>query len=178
MANRIVSKRLVGISKQSPLHGRFGRLPLWQQRMIVRVVLAGAKFANRILPGYTSPNDAGKYELIVDHDMPASYVNSGTFITSGDQINASDFGLGGFEAVGVDSLINGTSVPGGPFPSIVAEVALGGSVAGSGVAGLTLGATAVASAVLHYFQSPTRATEFANTTNLSSAFVRLRIMAV
>jgi hypothetical protein len=60
--------------------------------------------ANRILAGYVAPNDSNKYEMLVDHDGPASYVNTGTFNTSGEQINASDFGLGGFEDIGSDML--------------------------------------------------------------------------
>jgi hypothetical protein len=130
---------------------------------------------NRILAGYVAPNDSGKYELIVDHDGPASYNNTGTFTTSGEQVNASDFGLGGFETVGVDSLASdGASV---------VEVCLGCTVAGAtfatgaGSSSQVPGPVAT-TAVLHWFTGVTRSTEVANATNLSARSVRLRIVGV
>jgi hypothetical protein len=59
--------------------------------------------ANRILPGYMNQVGA-KLEIIVDHDGPAAYNNTGVALTSGETINASDFGIGGFEVVQCDSL--------------------------------------------------------------------------
>jgi hypothetical protein len=176
--NRVVSIRLVGVSKEHARRSRAWRLafalPQWQQRLCVRLAFAGSLFANRILPGYVSPNDAGKYEMVVDHDGPASYINASA-ANSGEQINASDFGLGGFESVGVDSLVNTVATAGGSLQGVV-EVSLGSIVTTN--TGLALGATAVASAVLHWFEAATRSTEFPAASNLSTSFVRLRVMAV
>lgn len=172
--NRVVSLRLVGVSKASQASHILSGFPLWLQRCFVRLMFAGTLFANRILPGYVSPNDAGKYEMVVDHDGPASYVNV-SLANSGEQINASDFGLGGFESVGVDSMVNVNGLGGGTIQGVV-EVSLGSVVATN--TGIPFGASAVASAVLHWFTGATRGTEIPAATNLSTAFVRLRIMAV
>ena len=128
--------------------------------------------ANRVLAGYIAPNDSGKYDLMIDHDGPASYANTGTFGTSGEQINAADFGIGGFELIGVDSVTSdGVSV---------CEVVLGATVAG-GVIGAPPPAPpgpVFTTAVIHWFTSVTRVTEFANATNLAGKTVRLRILGV
>src|SRR5579864_7201091 len=58
----------------------------------------------RPLPGYPCPNEKGSYDWIGDVDGPASYVNTGTFGTSGQQLNAADFGMGGFEIVDIPAL--------------------------------------------------------------------------
>lgn len=175
--NRLVSFRFIGISeKHEKMHRLFGALPLWQQWAAARLVYATALFANRVLPGYVAPNDAGKYDLVFDHDGPASYTangGAGGFITGGDTVNALDVGMSGFESVGVDSVVNAPSVTGGPFGAVVVEVKLGGAATG-----IPLGASALASLTLFYFQSPTRGTEFSTGNNLSSAFVRLRVMCV
>lgn len=129
--------------------------------------------ANRILAGYVAPNDSNKYEMLVDHDGPASYVNTGTFNTSGEQINASDFGLGGFEDIGSDMLSSdGVNV---------CEVVLGATIAGAtnmqpapaaGPGGV------FQTAVIHWFTGVTRQTEVANAVNLAGKYIRLRIVAV
>lgn len=54
--------------------------------------------ANKILDGYPTPI-SDKLELIADHDGPTSYLNPTPFTANGEIINASDFGLGGFETV-------------------------------------------------------------------------------
>lgn len=129
--------------------------------------------ANRILAGYVAPNDSNKYELLVDHDGPALYTNTGTFGTSGEQINASDFGIGAFEDIGADMCsTDGTS-----------EIII---VPGATTAGATNIATAPATspgplfttAVLHWFQTGSRNTEQPNNTVLSGKYVRLRIIGV
>jgi len=128
--------------------------------------------ANRFLAYYPCPNESGGYDILVDHDGPASYVNTGTFNTSGDQINASDFGIGGFEDIGSDMLTSdGTSV---------CEI-----VPGATVAGATNLATQpqagqpgplFQTAVIHWYNSPTRTTEYGNASVLSAKTIRLRIV--
>lgn len=130
--------------------------------------------ANRSLPGY--PQQVGaKIELVIDHDGPASYNNTSTFATSGEQINASDFGLGGFEYVEADGLSSdGVNA---------VQVLLGATVAGAtnlqpAPANAQSPAPAVQTAVLHWFTTPSSATESSNGTNLSTKFIRLRIRGV
>jgi len=113
--------------------------------------------------------------MVVDHDGPASYVNSGTFGTSGDQINAADFGIGGFEMVDeVDLSSDGVNA---------LQVVLGATVAGATNLQPSPTATgapgpAVTTAVLHWYTTPSSATEVANGVSLSGKFVRLRIRGV
>ena len=132
--------------------------------------------ANRILAGYVAPNDSNKYEMLVDHDGPASYVNTGTLNTSGDQINASDFGLGGFEVIGADVLSSDS------VNEVV--VALGATVAGATSLAPTPAASpgpVVTTAVLHWFtglRGIGGAVEVANGVNLSGKYIRLRIVGV
>lgn len=127
--------------------------------------------AIRILAGYISPNDAGKYDMIFDLDGPASYVNTGTFLTSGQQINASQLGVGGFEDIGSDMIASdGTSVV------EVVPAAVGSTPAPAGPAG-SVGKVFTA-ATLHWFNGVTRGTEFANLTNLSTKYIRLRAVCV
>jgi hypothetical protein len=57
--------------------------------------------ANRVI---SNSVQGVKHILVVDHDGPASYNNTGVFTTSGETINASDFGYGGFEFVDEISL--------------------------------------------------------------------------
>jgi hypothetical protein len=129
--------------------------------------------ANRILAGYVAPNDTGKYDILVDHDGPASYNNTGTFNTSGEQINASDFGLGGFEDVGCDMLSSdGVNV---------VEIVLGATIAGATSmqpAPQNPPGGVFTTAVIHWFTGVTRSAEVANTVNLSTKYIRLRIIGV
>jgi hypothetical protein len=129
--------------------------------------------ANRVLAGYVSPNDSGKYDLIVDHDGPASYVNSGTFATSGEQINASDFGLGGFEDVGADMISSD-----GVNEVIVVPGATIGGLTNLNPALPNSPGPAFTTAVLHWFTTAARATEVSNAVNLSGKFIRLRMVGV
>lgn len=129
--------------------------------------------ANRILAGYPQPVGA-KYEIIVDIDGPASYLNSGTFGTSGQQINAADFGFGGIEYIEVDGLSSdGVNA---------VQLVLGAT---------TLGVTnlqpappagqpgqAAQSAVIHWYTSPSSAAEVANGTNLAGKYVRVHMRLV
>lgn len=130
--------------------------------------------ANRFLAGYPAPNDAAKYDIIVDHDGPASYVNTGTFGTSGEQINAADFGIGGWEDVGCDMLSSDAA------NEVV--VAPGATVAGANnlqpapQAGQP-GAIFV-TAVLHWFTIANRAAEVANGVPLNTKYIRIRMVAV
>lgn len=99
---RIISKRMIG------LRTKRGRDILTSQGLLASVarhlLLGGTRFVTRIMPGYVMPI-ADKYEIICDVDGPASYLNSGAVNnTSGQPINASDFGIGGFELVDAQSL--------------------------------------------------------------------------
>ena len=129
--------------------------------------------AYRPLAGYPAPNDTGKYDFIFDLDGPASYNNTGTFNTSGQQINAADFGLGGFESL---------DAPGMSSDGVnVVEIVLGATIAGTNMgAGGVPGSsgTVATTAVIHWWTNVTRAAEVANTTNLSGKFIRLRIVGV
>ena len=119
--------------------------------------------ANRFLDGYSLPI-GDKIEIVVDHDGPASYVNTATFATSGEVINASDFGIGGFELVQVDALSNdGLNY---------AYVVLSGQSTSTGVKG-TLGTQAT----IHWFVVAT-GVEVANAVNLSTKSIRLQIRGV
>jgi hypothetical protein len=129
--------------------------------------------ANRILAGYIAPNGAGKYDLIVDHDGPTSYNNTGTFGTSGEQINALDLGVGGFEDVGADMATSD-----GVNEIVVVPGATTAGAVNLQPAPTSPPGAAFTTAVLHWFTTAARATEVANTTNLSGKYIRLRIVAV
>ena len=118
--------------------------------------------ANRILPGYVMPV-GDKYEVVVDHDGPASYNNTGTPATSGETINASDLGLGGIELCQVDALSSDGL-------NYVLVTIVGQSTSGN------VG-NAVTSVTLRWFVVATNA-EVANTVNLSGKSVRLQIRGV
>src|ERR1700678_2878105 len=117
--------------------------------------------ANRILPGYLT-QISDKLEVVVDHDGPASYNNTGTFATSGETINASDFGLGGFELVQIDAL----SSDGLNYGYVVL---VGQST--------SVGGNAVPTAVIHWYVLATNV-EVANAQNLSTKSLRLQIRGV
>lgn len=130
--------------------------------------------ANRILAGYPQPVGE-KYEILADIDGPASYANTGTFATSGQQINAADFGFGGFESV--ETLTDATSdgVNG-------ITIVLGATVAGAtnlqpappaGQPG-----QAVTTAVIHWYTGPALTSEVANGVNLAGKYIRIRVRAV
>lgn len=129
--------------------------------------------ANRILAGYPQPVGA-KYEAYVDVDGPTSYTNSGTFSTSGQQINASDFGFGGIEYAEVDGLSSdGVNA---------VQLVLGATVVGAtnlqpappaGQPG-----QAASSLVIHWYTTPSSASEVANATNLSGKYIRLHLRLV
>jgi hypothetical protein len=128
--------------------------------------------ANRTLAGYPQPVGA-KYELVIDHDGPASYVNSGTFGTSGEQINAADFGLGGFEYIEADGL----SSDGANGVQIVLGATIGGATNLQPAPATSPGPLAT-TAVVHWYPVATLATEVANAVNLSGKYIRLRIRGV
>ena len=116
--------------------------------------------ANRILDGYSMPI-GDKIEIIVDHDGPASYVGGAA---GGETINASDFGLGGFELVQVDALSND-----GLNSVYVTLNSQSTSNANK--------ANAVTSATLRWFVVATAA-EVANGVALNTKSVRLQIRGV
>jgi len=128
--------------------------------------------ANRILAGYEL-QISDKREIIFDHDGPASYNNTGTFATSGDQINASDFGIGAFEFVEVDDLSSdGVNA---------VAVVLGATIAGATnlqPAPATSPGPLATTAVLHWYTAASMATEVSNGVSLSGKYVRLRIRGV
>jgi hypothetical protein len=128
--------------------------------------------AYRPLAGY--PQQVGaKYELFVDIDGLASYVNTGTFNTSGQQVNVADLGFGGIEYAEVDSLSSdGVNA---------VQLVLGATTAGA--TNLNPGPTnppgpAAQSLVLHWYTTPSSATEVSNTTNLSAKYIRLHLRLV
>jgi hypothetical protein len=129
--------------------------------------------AIRPVAGY--PLQVGdKYWHVFDIDGPASYVNSGTFNTSGQQINIADLGFGGFDYVEIDGLssdgVNGFSV------------VLGATVAGALALTPTPGAgqsgPAFTTFVLHWYTTASNATEVSNATNLSTKSARIRAVCV
>ena len=133
--------------------------------------------AFRFVPGYPYPNEKGGYELILDLDGPASYNNTGVFNTSGQQINALDFSLGGFEDVGADELSSDS------VNEVV--VALGATIAGA--TNLNPAPPAgqpsiiVTTAVLHWYTGVRGiggTVEVANAINLSGKYIRLRLIMV
>ena len=133
--------------------------------------------AIRPLPGYPCPNEKGGYDWIGDVDGPASYNNTGTYGTSGQQLNAIDFGFGGFEIVDAPAISSDG----------VNEVLLVIGATTAGATGLSpspaagQSAPAEPSVVLHWYAgirgigSPA---EVANGVNLSTKSIRLRITAV
>jgi hypothetical protein len=91
---------------------------------------------------------------------PTSYVNTGTFTTAGQVINASDFGLGGIESIQPMGLTNDSVY--------TVLIALTPQSANSG---------ASKQATIHWFVQATGA-EVANAVDLSASFIRLRIRGV
>lgn len=117
----------------------------------------------RNLDGYPT-YVGGKLETIVDLDGPASYNNTGVFATSGQVINASDFGWGGFEIVDAQSL----SSDGLNWVQI--------QLPGQSQTGEAKG-NAVPTARIHWLVQTTNA-EVANAVNLSAKSIRLQIRGV
>jgi hypothetical protein len=134
--------------------------------------------AIRPLPGYPCTTEKGGIEWVGDVDGLASYNNTGTFGTSGQQINASDFGFGGFENVATDALSSDT------VNEVI--VCLGATIAGATNLQPAPGAgqpgVVPTTAVLHWYTSirgvGTNPTEVANGTNLNTKSIRLHILAV
>lgn len=130
------------------------------------------------LPGYPCPNEKGGYDWIGDVDGPTSYVNTGTFNTSGQQLNASDFGFGGFEIVDAPAL----SSDGINDIIVVHGATTGGvtSLSPSPAAGQP--GQAVTTAVLHWYNAirgiGTNPAEVSNAVNLSAKTVRIRLALV
>jgi hypothetical protein len=130
--------------------------------------------AIRSLAGYPQPVGE-KYETYVDIDGPVSYANTGTFATSGQQLNASDLGFGGLESV--ETLTDASSDGVNGF-----IVVLGATVAGA--TNLSKAPPAgspgdvAQSAVIHWYTGPSLGAEVANGVNLSGKYIRLRVRAV
>lgn len=133
-------------------------IPHWLGAVAWRLLFSGTHFVNKFLPGYSQPMGA-KIEIIVDHDGPASYNNTGTFATSGETINAIDFGIGGFETVDANSL----SSDGLNYVWI--------DLIGDGPGIACIGA------VLHWYVASSNL-EVANAVNLSGKSIRLQIRGV
>lgn len=125
----------------------------------------------RVVPGY--PQAVGAHgETLADVDGPASYNNTGTFGTSGQQINASDFGMGGFEYVEVD----GMSSDGVNGIQVVPGAAIAGTVSLSPTPpGIQPPAPLFQSFVVHWYTTASNATEVANATNLAAKAIRMRL---
>ena len=135
--------------------------------------------ALRPLPGYPCPNERGGYDWIGDIDGPASYNNTGTFGTSGQQINASDFGMGGFEVVDTPALSNDSV---NEIIVCLGATIAGGTMGGPPAAGSGQPAIPPTSFVLHWYTGlrgvGSNPTEVSNATNLSTKYVRTRISFV
>jgi hypothetical protein len=116
--------------------------------------------AKRILAGYINQVGA-KLEIVVDHDGPASYVGGAA---GGETINASDFGIGGFELVQADHLSSDG------LNTVFA------TLTGQSVSPAVLG-NPVTSATLRWFVTATGA-EVANAVNLTGKSIRLQIRGV
>jgi hypothetical protein len=97
---------------------------------------------------------ANKKVMCIDVTGPASYVNTGTFSTSGHAMNASDFGWGGFDFVSAMISSDGLDI---------------GYVA-SGTAGVSF-----STFNLHWFVIATGA-EVANGVDLSAKTIRLLLI--
>lgn len=100
MAIRVISKRLISVASRRTGRDIFTLAgPEWFRRLSTHFLLGGTRFVTRIMPGYVMPISE-KYEIIIDLDGPASYVNTGAVnAASGQVLNASDLGIGGFEMV-------------------------------------------------------------------------------
>jgi hypothetical protein len=128
--------------------------------------------ANRPLSGYPI-QVSEKIDLVIDHDGPASYVNTGTFNTSGEQLNASDFGLGGIEYIEID----GISSDGLNYVYPIPGATITGAVNLQPAPGPQQPGAAVQTVILHWYVLSTNV-EVANTVNLSGKYVRMRIRGV
>jgi hypothetical protein len=128
--------------------------------------------ANRALAGYPLQT-SDKLDLVIDHDGPASYNNTGTFGTSGEQINAADLGIGGFEYVECDDISSDG------LNSI--QIVLGATTAGATnlqpAPSAQQPGAAVQTFVIHWYVLATGA-EVVNAVNLSGKYVRIRIRGV
>ena len=129
--------------------------------------------AIRPLAGY--PMQVGdKMLMIFDIDGPTSYVNTGTFGTSGQQINAADLGVGGFETMDPKGLSNDGVASG----KIVLGAATAGTTALSPSPSVGQSGPAVTTAVLHWYNSAASSTEYTNGTNLSAKSLRMEAFVV
>ena len=117
---------------------------------------------NRPMAGYPQPVGA-KYEMVIDHDGPASYNNTGVTLTSGETINASDLGFGGIEYAEADA-VSSDGV------NYVYVMNLNQSTSGPM-------ANALPSVVLRWFVLAT-GLEVANAVNLSGKSIRVRLRLV
>lgn len=100
--------------------------------------------------------------LIIDHDGPTSYTNTGVFSTSGETLNALDLGFGGFDYIDSDLL----SSDGLNYVQILP---VGASTSGNF-------GTPSASVTIHWIVQASNA-EVANGVNLSTKSIRLRVQA-
>lgn len=131
--------------------------------------------ANTNVTGYMIPIGP-KLLIITDHAGPKSYGNIGTNSGTGDVVQASDFGIGGFDSVtgAWGAFIEGYSNSGNFIVKVFT------SSSGTTPA---LGATnglAQTKAVLQWFTTSAAfgaiSTEVSNTTDLSAEVVRLQII--
>lgn len=108
-----------------------------------------------------------RQEIVLDLDGPASYNNTGTFATSGQVINASDFGFSAFEFVDSQNISsdNVNTV-------LVFMPGMSTSSAASGN-----NAPVSQTATIHWFVQST-GLEVANGVNLSGKSIRLQLRVV
>jgi hypothetical protein len=128
--------------------------------------------AIRTLAGYPQ-YVCEKYELVIDLDGPTSYNNTGTFGTSGQQINVSDLGMGGIEYAESDGL----SSDGVNAVQLVLGATTAGATNLQPAPAVSPGPLAT-TMVIHWYTTASSGTEVANTTNLSTKYVRIRIRCV
>lgn len=129
--------------------------------------------ANTPLAGYPT-NFGNKIFEVFDHKGPSSYANIGTSGGAGDTINASDFGIGGFDALQV--YFSSYTESGNYIVKIFT-----GHTTTTPTLGPALGG-AFANATLQWFTTAAAfgaiSTEATNTTDLSAEIVRMNFIGV
>lgn len=127
---------------------------------------------NTILPGYVMHLSNSKYILHFDHTGPASYVQvvtgNAAAITGGDQINAADLGMGGFD--NADAMMD-------PTGQFYAQIIPQNGGNGNAVPSIVLRWFAAKTATIGG-QSQTNGAEVAAGTNLSTFSLRVEAIMV
>jgi hypothetical protein len=123
--------------------------------------------ANTPLPGYPQPVGT-KYRHIFDHTGPSSYTQFATPSTGGDVINASDLGMGGFDAM--EPAVDTTG-------KVIAYPVLNLGGAGNAVPKVVIQYWSLVTASL-YGQSQVLGTQIVAASDLSGLFFRFKAVMV